>query len=37
MPGGTVLAATADTARVEAPVTFKAYMMCAFAAFGGVC
>lgn len=30
------LAATADTARIEAPVTFKAYMMCAFAAFGGI-
>ena len=27
---------TADTAQVEAPVTFKAYMMCAFAAFGGI-
>ena len=30
------MAATADTGRVEAPVTFKAYMMCAFAAFGGI-
>lgn len=30
------LAATADTERVEAPVTFKAYIMCAFAAFGGI-
>lgn len=37
MPGGSVIAATADTGRVEAPVTIKAYMMCAFAAFGGVC
>jgi sugar porter (SP) family MFS transporter len=36
MPGGAVLTATADAARVEAPVTFKAYMMCAFAAFGGI-
>lgn len=30
------LAATADVARVEAPVTFKAYLMCAFASFGGI-
>jgi sugar porter (SP) family MFS transporter len=30
------LAATADAERVEAPVTLKAYMMCAFAAFGGI-
>jgi len=36
MPGGPVLAATADTGRVEAPVTMKAYLMCAFAAFGGI-
>ena len=35
MPAGG-LVATADTARIEAPVTFKAYMMCAFAAFGGI-
>ncbi|ODQ76900.1 hypothetical protein BABINDRAFT_10618, partial [Babjeviella inositovora NRRL Y-12698] len=27
---------TVDVTRVEAPVTFKAYMMCAFAAFGGI-
>lgn len=27
--------ATADLARIEAPVTVKAYFMCAFAAFGG--
>ncbi|TKA81503.1 hypothetical protein B0A49_00555 [Cryomyces minteri] len=33
MPG---LAATADTSRVEAPVTMKAYLMCAFASFGGI-
>ncbi|GES63080.1 sugar transporter [Aspergillus terreus] len=25
-----------DVARVEAPVTFKTYLMCAFAAFGGI-
>ena len=37
MAGGSVsLAATTDVARVEAPVTFKAYLMCAFAAFGGI-
>jgi len=37
MPGGGVgLVATADTGRIEAPVTLKAYMMCAFAAFGGI-
>jgi len=30
------IAATADAARVEAPVTVKAYLMCAFAAFGGI-
>lgn len=35
MPGG-VLMATADTNRIEAPVTAKAYFMCAFAAFGGI-
>jgi hypothetical protein len=27
---------TTDVARVEAPVTLKAYLMCAFAAFGGI-
>ena len=32
----TELAATNDVSRVEAPVTRKAYMMCAFAAFGGI-
>ena len=37
MPGGgVVLAATTDVNRIEAPVTFKAYLMCAFAAFGGI-
>ena len=30
------LVATADTGRIEAPVTVKAYFMCAFAAFGGI-
>ena len=34
--GGVVLAATTDVNRIEAPVTFKAYLMCAFAAFGGI-
>jgi len=36
MPGGAGLAATSDVNRVEAPVTIKAYLMCAFAAFGGI-
>lgn len=30
------LMATADISRIEAPVTFKTYLMCAFAAFGGI-
>ncbi|QIW96373.1 hypothetical protein AMS68_001891 [Peltaster fructicola] len=30
------LAATADIERIEAPVTVKAYLMCAFASFGGI-
>lgn len=30
------LAATSDVNRIEAPVTVKAYLMCAFAAFGGI-
>jgi hypothetical protein len=30
------LSATADVNRVEAPVTLKAYLMCAFASFGGI-
>jgi hypothetical protein len=34
MLGGAIMA-TADTARIEAPVTMKAYLMCVFAAFGG--
>ena len=37
MPGGGVaLLATEDVNCIEAPVTFKAYLMCAFAAFGGI-
>lgn len=36
MAGGVVLQGTTDVSRVEAPVTFKAYMICAFAAFGGI-
>ncbi|KAF2755636.1 general substrate transporter [Pseudovirgaria hyperparasitica] len=36
MPGGAVLHATTDVSRVEAPVTVKAYLMCAFASFGGI-
>ncbi|KAL2176832.1 sugar transporter-like protein [Thermothelomyces heterothallicus CBS 202.75] len=30
------LTGTADLSRVEAPVTFKAYLLCTFAAFGGI-
>jgi sugar porter (SP) family MFS transporter len=30
------LMATADVSRIEAPVTFKTYLMCAFASFGGI-
>lgn len=37
MPGGGVgLVATTDVSRIEAPVTWKAYLMCAFASFGGI-
>jgi len=37
MPGGTFIAqGPTDVNRIEAPVTRKAYMMCAFAAFGGI-
>ncbi|MCJ1338022.1 hypothetical protein MMC09_003306 [Bachmanniomyces sp. S44760] len=37
MPGGAmVITGTTDTERIEAPVTVKAYLMCAFAAFGGI-
>lgn len=30
------LSATADVERIEAPVTWKAYLICAFASFGGI-
>ncbi|KAI0132116.1 general substrate transporter [Xylariales sp. AK1849] len=36
MAGGVVIEGTADVGRVEAPVTVKAYLICAFAAFGGI-
>ncbi|KAJ5798426.1 uncharacterized protein N7503_007722 [Penicillium pulvis] len=38
MPGGAGPAAVSgvDALRVEAPVTIKTYLMCAFAAFGGI-
>jgi MFS family permease len=38
MPGGGVVAVTgtADVSRVEAPVTIRAYLIVAFAAFGGI-
>ncbi|KAI2641681.1 general substrate transporter [Hypomontagnella submonticulosa] len=37
MPGGAAIPqGSADPSRVEAPVTVKAYFMCAFAAFGGI-
>ncbi|KAF2484680.1 MFS transporter [Neohortaea acidophila] len=37
MPGGgAVLAATSDINRVEAPTTWKTYLMCVFASFGGI-
>lgn len=40
MPGGgvtpAVITGTADTSRLEAPITLKAYLICAFAAFGGI-
>lgn len=35
MPGAG-LATTSDVNRIEAPVTFKAYLICAFASFGGI-
>ena len=34
--GAVVIAGTTDTNRVEAPVTVRAYVICAFAAFGGI-
>lgn len=27
---------TSETSRIEAPVTVRAYLICAFAAFGGI-
>ena len=36
MAGGVVVEGTADVGRIEAPVTWKAYLICAFAAFGGI-
>ncbi|KAI0815600.1 general substrate transporter [Xylaria sp. FL0064] len=36
MAGGVVIQGTGDVSRVEAPVTVKAYLICAFAAFGGI-
>ncbi|MCJ1447989.1 MAG: hypothetical protein MMC23_008502 [Stictis urceolatum] len=35
MAGGGIMATT-EVSRIEAPVTAKAYLMCAFAAFGGI-
>lgn len=34
--GGHGLATTSDVNAIEAPVTWKAYMICAFASFGGI-
>jgi sugar porter (SP) family MFS transporter len=34
--GGVSLQATTDVNRIEAPVTWKAYLMCVFASFGGI-
>jgi len=36
MPGGVALATTSDVNAIEAPVTWKAYLICAFASFGGI-
>jgi len=40
MAGGGIIDAvhggTTDISRIEAPVTIKTYLMCAFAAFGGI-
>ncbi len=36
MGGPVVITGTTDTGRIEAPVTVKAYLICAFAAFGGI-
>jgi MFS family permease len=34
--GGQGLATTSDVDHIEAPVTWKAYLLCAFASFGGI-
>lgn len=34
--GAVVVEGTSNVDRVEAPVTWKAYLICAFAAFGGI-
>ncbi len=36
MAGGVVVHGTTNVDRIEAPVTLKAYLICAFAAFGGI-
>lgn len=36
MPEGVLSSWPQNVDRIEAPVTFKAYLMCAFAAFGGI-
>ncbi|KAH7031122.1 general substrate transporter [Microdochium trichocladiopsis] len=36
MAGGVVVEGTTNVDRVEAPITWKAYLICAFAAFGGI-
>lgn len=34
--GDIVITGTTETSRIEAPVTVRAYLICAFAAFGGI-
>ncbi|KIK92604.1 hypothetical protein PAXRUDRAFT_13135 [Paxillus rubicundulus Ve08.2h10] len=36
MPGGVSIKGPVDIYNIEAPVTIKAYLLCAFAAFGGI-
>ncbi|KAG7005267.1 aquaporin-2 [Physcia stellaris] len=36
MPGGAIIAAADESERVEAPTTWRAYLMCVFASFGGI-
>ncbi|RDW65174.1 hypothetical protein BP5796_09866 [Coleophoma crateriformis] len=36
MPGVAIVYGTTDVSRIEAPVTMRAYLICAFAAFGGI-